>query len=192
MYIIETKVSSAEQIAVDIAKYGSITVKNLRAALKNWTKDLAVEARNELQGRTLNKRSGKMLSDVGRAGSFTIVEVSPDVYVIRYKDTIVPYAAIHQSGGIIRPKSGKFLAIPLTPTSSKKPITSFRNTFLRKSKTADGYTVFQRIDKYRAVPIFILRKQVKIPKRPWFTNTVTKAEPKLYERLKQVTGEYSG
>lgn len=92
-----------------------------------------------------------------------------------------PYARVHQIGGTIRPKNGKFLAIPnpeYSETKGKHMRTWLRETEGRGYKP---YTVLgkkggavydKRLRKAQAAgedvkPYYFLVKQVKIPARPY-------------------------
>jgi phage virion morphogenesis protein len=77
--------------------------------------------------------------------------------------TNVVYAAIHQFGGVIRAKSGPFLAIPLTPVA--RSAGSPRNmTGLHVQQTIKGQFILAN-DKGAAQ--YLLRRQVRMPARPF-------------------------
>ena len=76
------------------------------------------------------------------------------------------YGWVHEHGPVtLRPKHSKFLAIPLEAALTgagvlKKPARAWANTFVAKG------TIFQR-HKGGAVPLFLLRREVTIPRRQW-------------------------
>lgn len=76
----------------------------------------------------------------------------------------VDYAAIHQFGGTITPKKKKFLTIPFPggPADTKVPkrAADFDNTFVAKG------IIFRKQGK-GIQPLFILKKSVTIPARPY-------------------------
>lgn len=78
--------------------------------------------------------------------------------------TNVVYAAIHQFGGIIRAKNGPFLAIPITPEA--RAAGSPRNMpNLVVTQSIKGQ--FMLVDKDSGTVHYLLKKQVKIPARPF-------------------------
>lgn len=78
--------------------------------------------------------------------------------------TNVAYAAIHQFGGIIRAKNGPFLAIPITPQAraAGSPRNMQNLVFVQSLKGQ-----FMLLDKDSGTVHYLLRKQVKIPARPY-------------------------
>jgi len=76
----------------------------------------------------------------------------------------VDYAAIHHYGGTIRPKKKKFLTIPFPggPADKRVPLRAadFADTFVAKG------IIFQKRGE-DIVPLFILKKSVEIPARPY-------------------------
>ena len=88
---------------------------------------------------------------------------------------VLAYAAIHEFGGVIRPKRAQFLAIPLpdalTPTgvARGKP-RDFPNTFIARAANRASHhneaIIFQKLDDGRARPLFKLVRQVTIKARP--------------------------
>lgn len=80
---------------------------------------------------------------------------------VRYGER-VKYADILETGGIIRPKKGKYLAIPIGEAKTKSGVSrgrprDFANTFIRKG------IIFQKYGKNSIRPLFLLKKSVTIP-----------------------------
>lgn len=80
---------------------------------------------------------------------------------VRYGER-VKYADILETGGVIRPKKGKYLAIPIGEARTKSGVArgrprDFANTFIRKG------IIFQKYGKNSIRPLFILKKSVTIP-----------------------------
>jgi phage gpG-like protein len=74
--------------------------------------------------------------------------------------TARPGAALHQDGGVVRPRKGKFLAIPLTKEAA-------RAGSPRKMRPSRGKPVFAKKVGGRWVGHFLLVKQAKVPARPF-------------------------
>ena len=118
----------------------------------------------KLRGQVLNRRTGR-LADTAE-------------YHIQKKDRIVsghvgfkqPYATIHEKGGTIQAKYAEYLTMPLpralTPAGVvKKPATDWEDTFVQKSKKGN-LIIFQKSGR-NIIPLFVLKRKVKIPKRPY-------------------------
>lgn len=87
--------------------------------------------------------------------------------------------SIHESGGVVRPTSGKYLAIPTVYvlTATGRPRVSgprdWPNTFARK--TENGYLfIFQRQRGNVIIPLYLLKRRVRIPARLGLRKAVTK------------------
>lgn len=76
----------------------------------------------------------------------------------------VAYATIHHFGGVIRPKKKMALTIPFPGGPADQPVPlragDFEDTFVAKG------IIFQK-RKYQIIPLFILKKAVEIPARPY-------------------------
>jgi hypothetical protein len=68
-----------------------------------------------------------------------------------------PYAAIQSTGGIITPKSGKYLTVPVHAMAKRRSARSFTNTFVR------GRMIYQRNSSTSATPLYALTTQVRLP-----------------------------
>ncbi len=97
--------------------------------------------------------------------------------------TTSPYAKIHEHGGTIRPKSAKYLAIPLAAAKAKSGDLrggprSFTNTFFAKSK-AGNLILFQNQGKgKKPLPLFVMKKQVTLKPRLGFFEEWTSNQKK--------------
>ena len=80
------------------------------------------------------------------------------------------YADILETGGIIRPKKAKYLAIPIGEAKTKSGVPrgkprDFKDTFIRKG------ILFQKYGKKSVRPLFLLKKSVTIPAFRWMGQT---------------------
>ena len=81
------------------------------------------------------------------------------------------YARIHELGGTIRPRRAKYLTIPLPATltaqsgASRGRARDFRDTFIKRSKA--GNLIIFRENGGSITPLFVLKKSVSIPARPY-------------------------
>ncbi len=99
----------------------------------------------------------------------------------------VAYARIHELGGIIRPKAGKYLAIPLDPAKTpagvaKGPPRAFVDLVF--AQTRGGQPLL--VHKETGAAWFLLRRQVKIPRRPFLGPSVREATDQLPSALSRL------
>lgn len=78
------------------------------------------------------------------------------------------YAAIHEFGGTIIPKRAQYLAIPLQAARTRAGVgrgspRMFNNTFVARSR--NGNLIIFQNQGSRIVPLFVLKKEVRIPAR---------------------------
>jgi len=95
--------------------------------------------------------------------------------------TPLKYGLIQERGGVIRPKKGKFLPVPLNIPAKRimEREGTPKNTKTQLIRTKNGKLLLWGEDKQKVknragrkviadqVPIWILVKQVKFPPRPW-------------------------
>jgi phage gpG-like protein len=101
----------------------------------------------------------------------------------------LPYARIHEKGGTIRAKAGKFLPVPINVAAKRLMEThqgSLSKLPMTVIRTKGGKLYLMGVDKVRYrnkeaglrvnnKPIFALRKSVRMPRRPWAAPALAKA-----------------
>ena len=142
-------------------------LKTTRREIKSLLKEVSLflytdVVRNFLSGQALKVRSGTL-----RRSVYPIYEergnkvFSGVAFGVKYAKTHIGRKGTYE---IIKPKRTKFLAIPMGEALTPAGVSRYRsprdvpNTFVK------GEVIFQRRGK-RAVPMFILKRQVKVPKR---------------------------
>lgn len=107
--------------------------------------------------------------------------------------TNVRYGRIHELGGVIRARRAKHLVIPLTDKarralersggSARAAIASFGK--VRWIPRKSGFLVVKEVKGRRARTevLFVLKKQVIIPRRPWLVPGVRAAVPRMQKVL---------
>lgn len=100
--------------------------------------------------------------------------------------------SFHEYGGVITPKTSKYLTIPLPAalrgdgTPIRKKARDWDNTFVMRSKKGN-LIIFRKVLAGKIVPLYVLKKRVKIPPRLGMTKTVDEQlnffEKQLLERL---------
>jgi len=139
--------------------------------------------REQGPGWPTSRRGGQVLRDTGALAASITYSVSGNTVTIGSK---LPYAPIHQYGGVIKAK-GKFLAIPDDSLSRAEKknfnLSSWRNTWVKPS--ANGYTVYQKGARDQVRVIAHLVPSVDIPQRQFlkFTDRALNAISSRWQKL---------
>jgi hypothetical protein len=115
---------------------------------------------------TLSKRSGRLASQFTDAN----IDVEDGATGPTVSFTLSGIAAVHERGAVIRAKRAQYLTIPLPAAlnkngTPKRPTArSWRNTFIKRSKKGN-LLIFQKQPNGDILPLYVLKKSVRIPKR---------------------------
>lgn len=155
--------------------------------------DAVREAKENLSGRVLRVGTGRL-----RSSTQGTTEAGPDrvTAIARVGGGgvgEVPYAAIHEHGGTIYPKRGRFLAIPMGPAlkggknggAGMWPRDIPDLTFVPIKGGAQGMLV-KRMGKGKSaswVPWFHLVRSVRMPRRPYLRPAAEKAAATIPTRI---------
>jgi hypothetical protein len=110
--------------------------------------------------------------------------------IIAEKDSLLAkYAASNEFGAEIKPKNGKFLAIPLNPEFKGKSPKDFPNKFFKfvpGKRDEDGKWKSAKLTAGE-VEAFLLVKKIKIPERAFFRTALDnkKNQDKVYAIMRQ-------
>jgi len=163
---VETTVQGTDRVKDRLARFPvNLRIERLKQMERASIYLMNYIQRNKLSGQVLKRRSAFLANHM----NYDVREQGKDVIGRAGNKTV--YAAIHETGGTIRPKNGMYLTIPLaaamTPAGVvRKPARQWENTFVRTSR-GGGKVMYSR-DGKQAIPIFALVKSVTIPKRPYF------------------------
>lgn len=181
-----------------------------------WMKNFGIEGEkimraDVLAGQTLHKRTGMLAnsfsSRVGMENKTAVLRIGSGVRhggwaqqgETRYTGQgRLPYAEIHERGGVIRPKKGKYLTIPFPYNQTPAGVTkmSARRMFQQYPDTtfiAHGI-IFRKLRKSdkSIQPMFKLVRSVTIPARRYMTIgsevLATKVEPSLTRTIEKFIG----
>jgi phage gpG-like protein len=181
-----------------------------------WMKDFGIEGEkimrtDILAGQVLHKRTGMLAnsfsSRVGMENKTVVLRIGSGVRhggwaqqgETRYSGQgRLPYAEIHETGGVIRPKKGKYLTIPFPYNQTPAGVTkmSARRMFQQYPDTtfiAKGI-IFRKLRKSdkSIQPMFWLKKSVTIPARRYMTIgsevLATKVAPSLSRTIEKFIG----
>lgn len=164
---------------ISLKEQDSITYK----ALVDATAFVEQKLKLNVSGKILKVRSGRLRSSIG---SIVIQRNNEPVGIIGSgvrQGKRVPYADIHETGGIITPKRVRWLTIPLraalTPAGVPRGrARDFADTFFAWS--GGNLFLFQKQGQ-NVIPLFILKKSVNIPARRYMSRTAEEAMPAIAE-----------
>lgn len=153
----------------------------LRRTLTAAALDAEAEAKQNATT-VLNVRTGRLRASIAGTveqdgGGFSIVlrAGTPD-------GGRVPYARIHEEGGTIRPKRGRFLKIPVGPALTGAGVSRLppgRSGGFRFVPTPRGGVLVGRDGQVW----FVLKQQVTIPARPYLAPAIATIQPRLADDL---------
>lgn len=136
--------------------------------------------------RRLDRGTGRLLNAItqGKAvkedGNTIVGEIGPEG---------VPYAGIHEFGGIIKPKKAKYLAIPQSYVKGPDGVARAKPHDFKGEKTSlvplkrGGFMMLLRTAKEEQIPLFVFKKEVKIPKRPYIRPALQKKQEQIAEKF---------
>lgn len=179
------------EFAADLRKRGD--PRDLRKAMKTALVGVAAKAKREsklLATTRLSVRTGKL-----RQSIYSGTRIKRDT-VEAFTGSKVPYAAIQERGGVVRPRTARMLAIPLGAAKTKAGVNrqrprDYTDLFIIKSKS--GKLLLVRKNGDGIEPLFLLVHQSKI--RPhWYLrdgmrSAAKTADPLLRKVLVQTVEE---
>ena len=149
--------------------------------MSSWSAKTVQRIKRNLRGGVLKVGTGHLWRNVG-------FKVRSDTKVIKSEigtgippQKTVKYAKIQEKGGKIRPKKAKMLTIPLP--GIKGTAANYPNSFIIKSKKGNVLIV-ERKGKKGLKPLFVLKKEVKIPASHWLSGSIKEQEPLLRRMMK--------
>lgn len=165
--------------------------KKMYAGMKNAFRTVGDSFLQKFQMTRLVGRPGLKKPTGHLAGSFKRIVFGGDIKslnMIVFTDS--KYARIHEHGGTVKPKRGKYLSIPLdaakTSTGASRYTSPRDVPGLRFGGFSKAGNPLLRLD---GVPMYVLVKSVKIPKRLGMFDTWDKQSPKTVRILNTAVGE---
>ena len=133
------------------------------------------------KGRYVGKyRGGRRTGQLAR-GIRKKVFTAGDIYRLEVGTVDVKYARILEKGGTIRPTRKQYLTVPLGRT--KGSASDYPDAFIIKSKKGNLLIVEKVGKRQRLKPLFVLKKQVRIPAFHWLEKSVRDRKGKLDSML---------
>ena len=179
----------SEKLSRMLKKFPDAVLARTSDIMTQWQiYELEKQVQLGLAGLDLNRRTGHLSRGVrfSKVVTSTLGEAEVKVSMGVLPD-YVPYAMIQETGGTIKSK-GKLLTVPTryaltTAGVTKKPAPEWKNTFVIKTKSGN-LLIMQNRKHGEVVPLFVLRKSVKIPASHWASNAVKRSLPKLQTEIK--------
>lgn len=135
---------------------------------------------------TLAKRSGRLIRSFRWAVKTTPSSAEGRLYQLRNTRASV-YGPVHEFGATIRPRRARALTIPLNAEARARPARQIRGLFLIRSKKGNLLLVRKTADGVE--PFFLLRDEVRIPRRPYVAPTARKFIPIARQRTRAAVAE---
>ncbi len=145
--------------------------KALKVDGQEWEGKMAKRFRAPLplgrnKNRTLHNRTGALRRSIGSRVSQPTSVHARVTMALRVFSAGVPYARIQEFGGVITPKRAKYLTIPLDANMTQAGVTKLS---ARQAINKGGFFATSKkgnllIRDSEGVPLFVLKKKVKIPK----------------------------
>ena len=166
---------------------------NARAAVKRSAIILQTEIKLQLNMGSSNRGSTPSIppapphKDTGQL-SQSIQVTLQDIFKPNPKAAVgpdlsrVPYARIHELGGVIKPVSAKMMAVPLGiegRRAARDAGGSLRNLDLFLIRSRSGALLLMRKGARKAKALFVLKRSIKMPKRPYIAPASKLARPKI-------------
>lgn len=168
--------------------------QDMRAALFHTT---AIAQKRYLSGprpQHLGVITGRLRSSLSEGASELVFDISRLQGQVRGTiGTNVLYAAVHEYGGVIRPRRATHLFIPgrairtatgAVQSAYNRPLRQIPQTFVRPNPRG-GWLVFQRISSTSIKLLGVLKSSVRIPARPFLNPALHDATPWILQRFGQ-------
>lgn len=155
--------------------------KAFRLQLTRWGGKTIKRIKKNLRGPILNVGTAQLWRSIGMTsktvGSVNSVTIGSGVAGKKAP----PYARIHEKGGTIKPKKAKMLTIPLP--GIKGVAANYPDAFIITSKKGNVLLV-EKKGKKGLRPLFVLKKEVKIPARHWLSQSKNEMKPELIKLMR--------
>jgi hypothetical protein len=182
--------------APDFAKIKRALVGELRRAISDARTIMLREVKERYSGPTGPEGTGRLAVRSNTLRSRVRHEITGTartglearVYIRQTAGGFDPvYARIHETGGIIKPKKGRFLIIPTRRSRTAAGVSAGRSPrhhpegfFVRR-----GQRLFFAVKSGRAIRVlFTLKKRVRIPRRPVWAQARHETAPKIRQRFR--------
>lgn len=187
MSFLKAKIEGTEEIKGQLSKLPSYLFPKVKKAFQDQIHELQEVMVGKASGTKLNRRTGELARGFQtKVGGTSLKNLFAEIV------NNVKYAMIHEYGGIIRPVKAKWLTIPLPKNQtasgvmrkSARRLFSEGNAFIAKGVIFENRGKTKGGKDRKPVPMFALKKQVRIPARLGFRQAAGTAARKLYAKLR--------
>lgn len=150
----------------------------LSSAWRRGTLFMENQLKQAISGPILKVRTGHLRNSIGSQITFETGRIKSVIGSGARTGRRLPYANIHETGGVIRPKRGKYLAIPIGNMRTaagvgKMPARDFFRANKSSAFIVNGI-VYNAVGKTGISPSYVLKRSVTIPARHYMSLTVQK------------------
>ncbi len=161
---------------------GALDFSRLDPIIKKWFRNFLgeiAEAQNTRHGRpwpsgtgptSLSRRSGDLIASIRKSVKVSGVFTATGGEVRGVIGSPLVYARAQEFGATITPKRARWLTVPLPAAMDSRGVMKlpkardYPRTFVAKSRRGN-LIIFQKRGGKKIVPLFVLKKRVKIPPR---------------------------
>jgi hypothetical protein len=148
--------------------------------------DMENALKRSVTGKYLKVRSGLFRNSIQNVVRFSKSMLSAVIGSGVRTGERMSYANVHESGGTISAKNGKYLTVPLDKNKTRagvarKKARDLTDSFVFRSKK-DNLIMAEKIDQ-KIVPMFVLKENVKIKGKKYLSNTLRTNKSKFINRL---------
>ena len=142
--------------------------------------DVSGEIRREIRAFTSRSKSIKT-GNLARTFAPTILDKTPGGETVGAMSSKI-YAAIQETGGIIRPKRAKWLTIPLSREAAVRGARGF-DRLVYIEKTRRGNTILAEVIGNSLKPQFLLRKSVRLEAKRYLEKANHMMQPHIEAQM---------
>ena len=186
----EIKVRRRGNVAKKVNEVRSLIsdARLLADAFEDWAlHELDPEVQDVLSNRILRRRTGTL----ARSTFFKDLRATKSQVTVSVVTTV--YGPVHEYGAVVRPRRRKWLTVPLPAAQTPAGVTRYSardypGAFLLKTGSGKLFIAKRGSQKGKLDFLFVLKKEVKIPARRWFSIAARRALDKLPEYLGKEIG----
>lgn len=174
-----------KEINALLFKIGKLDSPEVVNAFKRACLVLENRVKENLRGPILNVRTGELWKSIGTLVSQKQGTLAGNIGSGQRTGKPLVYANILETGGIIRPVKRQWLTIPTQFAQTKAKAGNKRAREVKNSFFAwvDGNLTLFEGGHRKPIPMFVLKKRVKIPAKHYLTISVTQGQQEAYNQI---------
>jgi phage gpG-like protein len=189
---IQVTITGEAELVAKFTSLSSAARNNVRDAVVDLQYRLQARIRELLSGEVLDPRTGNL------RGSINADPLQDNGNEVRGTvSTDLIYAAIHEFGGTITPKTAQYLTIPLEAVLTAAGVARYSAREIIDAPSMGGFegtffakgVLFGRRGRGDLTPLFALKTSVTLPARPYMRRGLQDIEGEVQERLARAIEE---